>query len=75
MSAIYAPPLEEDQIRILLLQPAGAGAYHALHRLRQLGGDRVWIDAICIDRRNDAERSQQVSIMANIYAAAQTVFV
>jgi hypothetical protein len=39
------------------------GAYHALRRLRQLGGDRVWIDAICIDQRNDTERSQQVSIM------------
>ena len=130
MSAVmldYAPPLEEDQIRILVILPVEAidariecslertsldspceytclsyscsdrddgvvefcetifcdgveirvtkGAYHALRRIRQLGGYHVWVDAICIDQRNDTERSQQVSVMAKIYTAARTVFV
>jgi hypothetical protein len=123
----YAPPLQEDQIRVLVIRPAEhaeskiecglkrtrisspceytclsyscsdrddgvvefcetilcdgvevwvtKGAHHALRRFRMLGGERIWVDAICIDQRNDNERSQQVSIMAEIYTAARTVFV
>ncbi|KAI1762387.1 HET-domain-containing protein [Hypoxylon sp. FL1150] len=33
----------------------------------------LWIDAICIDQENDAERCQQVSIMADIYRSAERV--
>ncbi|KAI2606396.1 HET-domain-containing protein [Hypoxylon fragiforme] len=35
----------------------------------------VWIDAICINQDNDAERCQQVSIMADIYRSAERVIV
>jgi Heterokaryon incompatibility protein (HET) len=33
----------------------------------------IWVDAVCIDQRNVSERSQQVSIMRNIYANATLV--
>ncbi|KAH7074873.1 heterokaryon incompatibility protein-domain-containing protein, partial [Paraphoma chrysanthemicola] len=35
----------------------------------------LWIDAMCIDQRNLAERSQQVRQMATIYGNAQEVLV
>jgi len=36
----------------------------------------LWIDALCIDQNNDAEKSQQVSMMRRIYRSAifTTVF-
>src|SRR5215471_5848771 len=36
---------------------------------------RLWIDAICIDQKNDEERSQQVQIMRLIYKHANRVVV
>lgn len=51
------------------------GAHNAMQHFRLLGGKRLWVDAICIDQTNDAERAQQVSIMAKIYSAAQHVLV
>ncbi|OTB15164.1 hypothetical protein K445DRAFT_36833, partial [Daldinia sp. EC12] len=35
----------------------------------------LWVDAICIDQGDEAERSQQVSIMADIYKLAECVIV
>ena len=35
----------------------------------------VWIDAICINQNNVAERNQQVSIMADIYRSAESVYI
>ena len=35
----------------------------------------VWIDAICIDQSNDAERGHQVRLMPDIYSRAKTVLV
>ncbi|ETN41491.1 uncharacterized protein HMPREF1541_03427 [Cyphellophora europaea CBS 101466] len=45
---------------------------------RIASGDRdfvrpLWIDAICIDQENVAERNEQVKIMGNIYSAASLV--
>jgi hypothetical protein len=37
--------------------------------------DWLWIDAICIDRRNSSERTHQVSLMADIYGKASCVLV
>jgi hypothetical protein len=43
----------------------------ALLHLRWPDRPRImWIDAICIDQRNDAEKSQQVAIMGGIYKHA-----
>jgi hypothetical protein len=35
----------------------------------------LWVDALCIDQKDDEERSKQVPLMREIYAKAQTVLV
>jgi hypothetical protein len=46
----------------------------ALRHLRLEDGPRtLWIDAICIDQRNAAERGHQVGIMGEIYTLARRV--
>lgn len=35
----------------------------------------IWIDSICIDQNNVEERDQQVSIMADIFRSAESVYV
>ncbi|QPC70356.1 hypothetical protein HYE68_001108 [Fusarium pseudograminearum] len=46
----------------------------AMEKLRLRDKSRyLWIDAICINQANDQERNQQVSIMGDIYRAAQRV--
>lgn len=52
----------------------------ALRSLRDLGSDpsqkrALWIDALCIDQENDAERSEQVGRMGLIYKSADRVLV
>jgi hypothetical protein len=46
----------------------------ALRHLRYSDRDRIlWIDAICINQANDAEKSQQVRMMRKIFAGAERV--
>jgi hypothetical protein len=45
----------------------------ALHRLRDDGVQRVWVDAVCIDQSNDKEKAHQVQKMGTIYQRAATV--
>jgi hypothetical protein len=48
----------------------------ALRHLRQEVSPRTfWIDAICIDQKNNAEKEQQVRVMHRIYDCAQHVVV
>ncbi|MBE3043866.1 HET domain-containing protein [Candidatus Bathyarchaeota archaeon] len=48
--------------------------YKAIRRLRHASDLRVfWVDAVCIDQTNDAEKSAQVSLMRRIYSQAGTV--
>lgn len=48
----------------------------ALHRLRDPKVPvRLWIDAICIDQRDVAEKNVQVEMMARIYREAEQVLV
>lgn len=48
----------------------------ALRRLRLPDRDRsLWVDAICINQNNTAERSEQVSLMSQIYGNAGAVCV
>src|SRR6266550_313195 len=50
--------------------------HEALQRLRlPLEKRTMWIDAICIDQANVAERSQQVGMMQNIFSHATNVVV
>jgi hypothetical protein len=45
----------------------------ALHRLRDDGVQKVWIDAVCIDQSNHEEKAQQVQNMGTIYQRADAV--
>ena len=50
--------------------------FHALQNLRRKNDARtVWIDAICIDQKNNEEKSQQVGNMMAIYKAATRVVI
>ncbi|KAI1820203.1 heterokaryon incompatibility protein-domain-containing protein [Xylaria intraflava] len=63
--------------RILLsgdLVPITFNLYKALDELRRRGIYRVWADDLCINQRDDEERSQQVLRMGAIYRAASMVF-
>lgn len=62
------------------LFPVRSSLHNALRNLRIITEDRTqskafWIDAICIDQRNDEERSQQVQNMASTYRAANRVVI
>ncbi|KAK1639695.1 heterokaryon incompatibility protein-domain-containing protein [Colletotrichum phormii] len=37
-------------------------------------GFRVWVDALCINQQDVAERNQQVQLMRRIYSSAELVF-
>jgi hypothetical protein len=49
--------------------------FQALRQLRSRIGRKLflWIDAICINQKDQAEKTSQVSMMGNIYARAQRV--
>ncbi|OCT45078.1 hypothetical protein CLCR_05995 [Cladophialophora carrionii] len=50
--------------------------YDCLKRLRQTTTSRyLWVDAICIDQRNNNEKGAQVSIMGKIFSGAERVLV
>jgi hypothetical protein len=50
--------------------------WRSLSRLRHAHDDRVlWVDAICINQDDVAERNQQVQIMAQIYESAASVWI
>lgn len=54
----------------------GRNLWDALRHLRHEYRDtRFWIDGICIDQNNLAERNQQVRMMGQIYFRARTVIV
>lgn len=56
--------------------PVAANLYRALERLRDAVLERIlWIDAICINQADDAEKSQQVQAMSMVYAYASRVIV
>jgi hypothetical protein len=48
----------------------------ALSRLRDHSLDRIiWVDAICINQRDDEEKEKQIQLMASIYGQAYSVVV
>jgi hypothetical protein len=52
------------------------GALHQFCSVQRETGvaGKLWIDAICINQRDNAEKSHQVMLMRNIYANAKRVF-
>ncbi|KAH7311683.1 heterokaryon incompatibility protein-domain-containing protein [Stachybotrys elegans] len=56
----------------------GANLYQALHHLRPPTAAKplcLWVDAICINQQDEAERGSQVAIMRDIYARAEKVVI
>ncbi|EHK50906.1 hypothetical protein TRIATDRAFT_2771, partial [Trichoderma atroviride IMI 206040] len=55
--------------------PVTKNARSAIQRLRLTEGQSryLWVDAICIDQKNIAEKSSQVAMMAEIYQKATRV--
>lgn len=50
--------------------------HYWLGRIHNLGyGDRVWIDALSINRDNTAEKEQQIAMMGSIYQGAREVLI
>lgn len=47
----------------------------ALYFLSSISPGTYWIDALCINQRDDAEKSSQVALMRDIYSAAKVVVV
>ncbi|KAI4255204.1 MAG: hypothetical protein L6R42_006839 [Xanthoria sp. 1 TBL-2021] len=56
--------------------PVTENLYTALQYLRDDSSPRkLWVDAVCINQRDDKERSQQVARMADIYRSAAKVII
>ncbi len=47
----------------------------ALCRLRGMAVDHLWIDAICINQKDDAEKATQILLMKEIYSLAEAVVI
>jgi hypothetical protein len=46
-----------------------------LHLRKAFGSYTVWVDAICIDQTNDAEKVHQIPLMGHIYSLASSVYI
>jgi hypothetical protein len=56
--------------------PVTKNLYAALSHLRNFSLERIiWVDAICINQKNDKEKVQQIQFMAKIYSQANRVLV
>ncbi|KAK1976644.1 HET domain-containing protein [Colletotrichum cereale] len=55
--------------------PVTKSLFHALSHLRRDEGRILWVDAVCIDQGNTAERGHQVGHMGDIYREAEQVLI
>jgi hypothetical protein len=56
--------------------PVTVNLHAALSRLRDRSFERIiWVDAVCINQKNEQEKEQQIQYMAKIYAQANRVVV
>lgn len=56
--------------------PITENCYDALKALEeQFGTVSIWVDAICINQGNESERSDQITLMEEIYSWAETVYI
>lgn len=82
LSYVWGDPVPHSKTISLNGQPFSvtASLYNALRNLRVITDDpsqskAFWIDAICIDQKNDSECSEQVQKMASIYQSANRVVI
>ena len=47
----------------------------ALRHVQSTETDALWVDAVCINQKNDAEKSSQVQMMESIYKKAKSVVI
>lgn len=76
LSYMWGDPSPADAIYIRRRSlPIAANLSAALRHIREpdLRDTIIWVDAMCINQRDQAERNQQVSMMRNIYKQASTV--
>lgn len=76
------PSSPNDSTNVLVLDghhfPATVNLVSALRHLRPPVGEHpitLWVDAVCINQEDLNERSQQVSMMRDIYASAERVVI
>ena len=62
--------------KLLMITPTALEMLHYLHKYqRNTKRRRIWIDAICINQDNKKEKSNQISLMRDIYSWTTTVIV
>ncbi|RYP60659.1 hypothetical protein DL770_009948 [Monosporascus sp. CRB-9-2] len=77
LSYYWGPPTVTGRIRCNEVEiPVTANLFSALQNLcHPEKGMLIWIDALCINQADNAERAQQVGIMRHIYSKAIEVLV
>lgn len=55
--------------------PITKSLFHAMNHLRRDAGRILWVDAVCIDQSNVAERGHQVGQMGDVYREAEQVLI
>jgi hypothetical protein len=77
LSYTWGASTEHHTIRLHdQVHPVTDNLFYALRRIRHRRAEkRIWIDAICINQEDIRERSQQVTLMGDIYSKAERVLV
>ncbi|KXJ90493.1 heterokaryon incompatibility protein-domain-containing protein [Microdochium bolleyi] len=74
VSYVWGPPDLCETISVSGVDmPVTASLIRMLQDLRERRHEYLWIDAICIDQANTAERNHQVQQMGQIYRSARRV--
>ncbi|KAF2275964.1 HET-domain-containing protein [Westerdykella ornata] len=70
--SIFTKPIMVNGKKLLITPTLETALLHLRHSSEKM---TLWIDQICIDQRNDSEKTEQVKEMGRIYRAADEVLV